>query len=70
MTRTRLHVDPGGTARRTITSQNQELLLSIKFVCGKLRVRSDNLLFGTKGMVLLEFEITNRSGQCQIACIR
>jgi hypothetical protein len=54
------------TRGRTITCDDQELLLAIQFVRNDLGINSDNLLLGTKCVVLLEFEITNSPGQCQI----
>ena len=54
------------TRELTITGNNQELLLAIQFVRDDLGINSDNLLLGAQSVVLLEFEISDRPGQCQI----
>jgi hypothetical protein len=52
--------------RPTITGDDQELLLAIEFMRNDLWVNSDNLLLGAQCVILLELEISDSPGQCQV----
>lgn len=59
---------PGYQSKKVlaITSEDNKLILSSNVVDDDFGVNGDNLFFGREGVVLLEFEITNRSRQSKI----
>jgi hypothetical protein len=51
----------------TITGNNEELVIVRKLVDGHIRVCGNDLLFGGKLRALLEFKVTDSTGQGEVA---
>ena len=55
-------------ARRTITRDDEELLLSGRLVDDDIRVDGDDLVLSIEGVVLLELEVSNSSREGEVSC--
>lgn len=53
--------------KHTITSDHKELIILCNFMRSYIRISSDNLLFRCEICALLKFEITQRTGQREVA---
>ena len=57
----------GSNGKHTITGNHQELIIIRQLVNGHIGVCGDNLLFGRELRALLEFKVTDSTGQGKVA---